>query len=160
MKARLLVVGLLILIVFLLIPGAALGGAPYGYGPYWRIPYAGAEGMPPASTVRHFRVARSADRDNYYVTIYVTGMTPQEVVVSVEGGRWLTVRAEDSREYTYENIAPDRSAFARSFSYSSGSAARRFILPRDANPGAMQRQDDEGLVRVVIPRLQRPDLTP
>ena len=154
MKTRLLVLGLFVLILFLLIPGAALGWTPYGYGPAWATPYTGAGGAPAAPTVRHVRVERGADRDNYYVNVYVTGMTPQEVTISVEGGRWLTIRAQDSRQYAYENIAPERNAYARSFSYSSGSAAQRFTLPRDANPTAMQRANGEGQVRIVIPRLR------
>lgn len=154
MKTRLFILGLFILIVFLLIPGAALGWTPYGYGPPWATPYAGAGGVPPTRTMRQFRVTRSADQNNYYVTVNVTGMTPQEVTVAVEGGRWLAVRTEDSREYTYENTAPDRNAYARSFSYSSGSATRRFSLPRDANMGGMQREDGENQVRIVIPRLR------
>ena len=154
MKARLLVLGLLILVIFLLIPGSALGWTPYGYGPPWATPQGATGGMPVAPNVRRIQVERSADQSNYYVTVHVSGMTPQDVTVTVEGGRWLVVRTQDSREYTYENTATDRSAYSRSFSYSSGSASRRFTLPRDADPAAMQREDSEGQVRIVIPRLR------
>ena len=154
MKIKLLVLGLLILFVFLLIPGAALGWTPYSYGPPWATPYVGSRGAPATPTVRQLRLTRSADQNNYYVNVHVTGITPQEVTVAVEGDRWLAVRTEDSREFTYENTAPDRGAYTRSFSYSSGSASRRFSLPRDANMAAMQREDGEGQVRIVIPRFR------
>ena len=154
MKPMLLLLGLVILITFMLIPGTALGWTPPGYGLPLAAPYPGAEDLRMAPTAQGFRVERDADRDNYYLTVYVTGMLPQELTVAVEGGRWLAVRAEDTSEYTYEDIAPDRRRYTRSFSYSSGSAARRFRLPRDADLAAMRREDDEKWVRIVIPRLR------
>jgi HSP20 family molecular chaperone IbpA len=102
------------------------------------------------------RIERSADQGNYYLTIKVEGVKPEEVTVAIEGGRWLAIGTGGATDSTYENVAEDRSAYYRSFSYRTSSRSRRISLPRDADAAAMKRENGEGEVRVTIPRLPVP----
>jgi len=161
MKSRIFWLIIFLAAAVLMFSATTLGWSPYGYGPVpqsgpswsgpgWTGPGPGGWQLP--QQVRQLRVERSADRDNYYITILVSGMQPQGVTVTVEGDRWLAIRTEESRESSYENSAQDGSAYYRSFSYSSGSSDRRISLPQDADTAAMQREDSQGQVRITIPR--------
>lgn len=81
-------------------------------------------------------------------------MTPQEVQVRSEGP-WILVSKDNSLQQLQEERFDDGHGFMRRFSYSSGTATRRFALPRDADPAAMRREESEDAVRIVIPRRQR-----
>ena len=154
MKSRIFWLAIIITAAVLMFSATALGWSPYGYGPSWAVPGAGPGpmGWQMPQTPTSLRVERSADRDNYYVTIRVSGVAPEAVTVAVEGDRWLAIRTEESRESSYEDTAADQSAYYRSFSYSSGTTARRMRLPQDADVAALQREDGEGQIRIVIPR--------
>lgn len=148
MKSRIFWLVLIITAAVLLFSATALGWSPYGYGPPWT----GPGGWRTPQPVQRLRIERAADQDNYYVTIQVSGIEPGAVTVTVEGNRWLAILSEESRESSYENTAEDRSAYYRSFSYSSGSTARRIRLPRDADVAGLKREDGEDRIRIVIPR--------
>ncbi len=158
MNSRIIWFTLIVTAIILLFPVTALGWPPYGYGPPggsappWPAPNQGPGGWQTPQPVQRMRIRRAADQDNYYLTIRVSGMEPQAVAVSVEGDRWLAIRSQDSRESSYENTTEDGSAYYRSFSYGSGSTSRRIGLPRDADVAALQREDGEGQIRIVIPR--------
>jgi HSP20 family molecular chaperone IbpA len=158
MKSRIFWLALIMTAAILLFSATALGWTPYGYGPAegfgppWPTSNQGLGGWQTPQPVQRMRIERAADQDNYYLTIRVSGMEPQAVAVSVEGDRWLAIRRQDSRESSYENTAEDGSAYYRGFSYSSGSTSRRISLPRDADVAALQREDGEGQIRIVIPR--------
>ena len=154
MKSRIFWLAIIVTAAVLMFSATTLGWSPYGYGPPWAAPTQGPTGWRTPQPVPRMQVERSADRDNYYVTIRISGMAPEAVTVNVEGGRWLAIRTEESRESSYEDSAEDRSAYYRSFSYSSGSTARRISLPRDADVAALQRENGEGQIRIVIPRLR------
>jgi HSP20 family molecular chaperone IbpA len=158
MKSRILWLTIIITTVLLMLSASAVSLSPYGYkqvqwsGPSWAHPNQGLGGWQAPPQFQRMRVERSADQDNYYVTILVAGMEPQSLSVTVEGDRWLAIRTEDSRESTYQNTAENGSAYYRSYSYSSGSNSRRISLPPDADVAALQREDGEGQVQVTIPR--------
>jgi len=150
MKSRIFWLAIFITAAVLMFSATALGWSPYGYGPPWAGP--GPAGWQSPQPVPNLQVQRGSDQDNYYVTIRVSGMAPEAVTVTVERGRWLAIRTEESRESSYEDTAADQSAYYRSFSYSSGTNTRRMRLPQDADVASLQREDGEGQIRIVIPR--------
>ncbi len=158
MKTRIFWFALIVTAIILLFPATALGFPPYGYGPPggsappWPAPHQSPGSWQSPQPVQRMGIERTADQDNYYLTIRVSSMEPQAVAVQVEGNRWLTIRSQDSRESSYENTTEDGSAYYRSFSYGSGSTSRRIRLPRDADVAALQREDGEAQIRIVIPR--------
>ncbi len=148
MKTKIILFGILLALLILLVPGSALGWSPYGYGPPW----AGPGGAIPQT--RALRLERSADQDNYYLTLHLSGMKAQEVKVTLEGGgRWLSIDSDDSSESSHEQSSDQGGYYySRSFSYSSSRSNRRISLPRDADGSAMQRTDTEDRVEITIPR--------
>ncbi len=158
MKIRIFWFALIVTAIILLFPATALGFPPYGYGPPlgaappWTASNQGPGGWQSPQPVQRMGIERAADQDNYYLTIRVSGMEPQAVEVQVEGDRWLAIRSQDSRESSYENTTEEGSTYYRGFSYSSGSTSRRISLPWDADVAALQREDGEGQIRIVIPR--------
>ena len=147
MKTNIILLSVLLALLILLIPGSALGWSPYGYGPPWAV--AGGD-MP---HTRAMRLERRADQDNYYLTLHLTGMAPQEVNVTLEGGRWLNISSDDRSESSHQQSSDQGGYYySRSFSYSSNRSSRRISLPRDADGAAMQRVDGENRVEISIPR--------
>jgi len=136
---------------------AAAGPAPAGsapayppFQPPFGFPGADRPGFGPRSG---FEIARETAEDAYILNIRLSGMKPQEVQVRTEG-RWILVSKDRSLQQVQEDSFDDGRGYSRSFSYSSGTATRRFTVPRDADPAAMRREDSEGAVRIVIPRRQ------
>ena len=158
MKSRIFGLVLIMTTAILLFSATALSWSPYGYGPeqgtapLWPAPNQGSGGWQTPQPVQRIGIERTADQDNYYLIIRLSGMEPQAVAVNVEGDRWLAIRSQDSRGSSYENTSEDGSAYYRSFSYGSGSTSRRISLPRDADTTALQREDGEGQIRIAIPR--------
>lgn len=102
---------------------APLGAAPYGARGY------GAEcGLD---------IQRSADEDAYYLEIRSDAAAAPEVAMQVRG-RLLRLQARQGAE--------QRTASCRTRFYKS------LTLPRDADPGQIQRQDQAGRVLIIIPR--------
>jgi len=147
MKTKIILFSILLALLILLVPGSALGWSPYGHAPPWAGP-AGA-----TQQQRAMRLERSADQDNYYLTLHLTGMAPQEVNVTLEGGRWLNISSDDRSESSHQQSSDQGGYYySRSFSYSSNRSSRRISLPRDADGAAMQRVDGENRVEISIPR--------
>ena len=161
MRHKLLWVALVITLFILLFPGSAVGVGPYGYGyPYpatpdtpWAHPGPERGDIGMARPTR-LRIERGGDANNYYVTIQGANLAPEAVTINLEGGRWLAIGTGEADTTHQEDIAPDRSAYYRSFSYSSSNRARRISLPRDADVGAIRRENTGNGVRIVIPRLR------
>ena len=145
MKSKFIYVGTIILLIILLYPTVALGWSPYGQGlgqSYGGGPWRSAG----------FRISRDADRDNYYVTIRLGGIDPQDLSITVERGRWLAIRRQGANTSHFEDQSDDRGGYYRSYSYSSSSGVRRLSLPRNADAAAMQRENGADLVKITIPR--------
>lgn len=100
-----------------------VGAAPYGPRGY------GAEcGLD---------IQRSADPDAYYLEIRSDAAATPEVAMQVRG-RLLRLQARQAAE---QRSASCRTRFSKSLT-----------LPRDADPGQIQRQDEPGRVLIIIPR--------
>lgn len=145
--------------------GYGRGSPPPGFfGP--GAPFSGPEGygMPPAgfpggrygygSDRPGMQVSRRTTEDAYLLDIQLRGMRPDEVQVRAQG-RWITIdRVSSAQEVREEQLDQGR-GYARSFSYSSGTASRRMTLPPDADTSAMQREDGESSIRIRFPRTER-----
>jgi HSP20 family molecular chaperone IbpA len=97
------------------------------------------------------QISRRSTEDAYIIEIQLTGMTPEELQISTQGN-WISIGKDQSRQEIKEDTFDQGRGFARSYSFSTGSASRRFSLPPDADVAAMTREESEGVVRVVIPR--------
>ena len=81
-------------------------------------------------------IERGADRDAYYLEIRSDAGAP-EVAMQVRG-RLLRLQARQAAD---QRSASCRTRFSKSLT-----------LPRDADPGQIQRQDEPGRVLIIIPR--------
>lgn len=130
---------------------AAGGAEGYWYGPAGPPPWYGSPGYYPGETYRapqRIRIAVDRAEAGYVVTISLTGYKPSDIEV-VRSGRWLIVqRAASDQDVTQR---PGAYSFSRSYS----SLSRRVTLPRDADLEAIQREDGDGFIRLIIPRLAR-----
>ena len=134
-------------------------GTPYGYPPQMPgpgfLPELGQPGSPspfgtPGRQPR-FTLSRSATSDAYILDIQLHNMEPTQVQIDIQG-QWIRVGSTDTREDIREESFDAGRGFMRSYSYSSGSSAKRLVLPRDADPAGMTREDAAGSVRISIPR--------
>jgi len=147
--------------------GYGAGAPPAGFFPPgfpMGAPFAGPEGfgMPPAgfpgggygADRTGMQVSRRTTEDAYLLDIQLQGLRPDEVQVRTQG-RWITIdRTTSAQEDRQEQFDQGR-GYARSYSYSSGSASRRMSLPPDADVAAMQRQDGENSILIRFPRTDR-----
>jgi HSP20 family molecular chaperone IbpA len=141
-------------------PGAPLPGLQ-GYQPGTE---AQAPGYPPFGPGRGFpgmgqyggtqapmQISRQSTEDAYIIEIQLADMTPEELQISTRGN-WISIGKDQSRQEIKEDTFDQGRGYARSYSFSTGSASRRFSLPGDADMEAMSREEGEGVVRLVIPR--------
>jgi hypothetical protein len=137
------------------------GTPPYGF-PGFGGPPGFPEGFPGGGTGGFgppggLRISQDASDQAYGLTIDLDeGMDPAAIEVRPEG-RSLVISRERSEQRVQEDSFDDGRGFARSFSYSSGSARRRLPVPWDADLGAMTREDADRRIRVTIPRRQAAD---
>ena len=142
------------------------GGGPWGtegYGPGW-----GAQppGLSPFGTGPGFsgmdrpgiggesgalQITRRATEDAYIIEIGLGGMKPEELQVETQGG-WIRIGRDESRQEVREDSIDQGRGYARSWSFSSGRASRRVMLPRDADVTGMTRDESAESVRITIPR--------
>jgi len=148
MKTRTLI-ELALVLALILIPELALGEGPYGYGP---PPGSAPPWATPAGPATALRIERSADQDNYYLILHLSGIEPQGVTVTRIGGRRLRISSQESYATHHEDVAQDRSAWRQGFSYRSGGIARQIGLPRDADVSALRREDGTDQVKIILPR--------
>lgn len=132
---------------------------PEGYGPqsFGFSPYRPGSGFPgmarsglggPSGPLQ---ISRYATEDAYIVDIQLNGMKPEDVQVSARGS-WIRVSRNQSRQETREDSFEQGRGYSRSYSFSSGSASRRFNVPRDADLEGLTREEKEGVLRILIPR--------
>jgi HSP20 family molecular chaperone IbpA len=89
--------------------------------------------------------------DAYIIEVPLEGMSAEEVQVTTQGN-WISIGRDQSRQDVKEDTFDQGRGYARSYSFSSGSASRRFSVPRDADVSAMTREESEGTLRISIPR--------
>jgi hypothetical protein len=129
--------------------GPGFGSQPPGYPPFGPPPgFGGFERRGPAGPGG---ISRQATEDAYILEIPLEGMKPEDIQVSTQG-RWISISRGQTAQQTRQETFDQGRGYVRSFSYSTGSGARRLTLPRDADPEAMSREDGEDAVRILIPR--------
>jgi hypothetical protein len=139
-------------------PGAGYDPSPnmgYPGAPGMEVPPGGsmppAAGMGPASVPGGTNFEQRMTNESYILNIGLDGIDPSQVQVDTVG-RALVVRTDRSAETRREESFDDGRGVVRSFSWSSGSSARRLPVPPDADLGALTREDSPDRVRIVIPR--------
>ena len=125
--------------------------SPFGPGPGFqrmepRSGYGGASGP--------LQISRHTTDDAYVIDIQLNGMKPEDIQVSTRGS-WISVSRDQSRQEVREDSFEQNRGYSRSYSFSSGSASRRFNVPRDADLTAMTREVSEDVLRILIPRRPR-----
>lgn len=103
--------------------------------PLWAAPFAG----PGYAANCGLDIQRSADANAYFLEIGFDSEAAPDIAVQLRG-RLLRVQV--------------RQGAARRDSACRMRINRTLTLPRDADPGRMQRQDETGRVLLVIPRRQ------
>ncbi len=144
---------------------AAQAYPAYGYGPPPGYPpFPGGYAEPPGysygptqarpSSGERLNITRDADANAYYLTIDTQGVDPKAVQVRIDG-RSILVGMDRSKQDSVQQTFDEGRGYIRSYSLSRGQTNRRFTLPQDAETGAMQREDKDNQVRIVIPRRQQ-----
>lgn len=123
---------------------------PYGAGPGFPGMGRPGYGGPPG----RLQISRRATEDSYIIEVQLNGMKPEEVQVSTRGN-WISVGRDQSRHEVREDNFDQGRGYSRSYSFSSGSASRRFSVPGDADLEAMTQEESEGVLRIFIPRRRR-----
>jgi len=138
-------------------PDPSSAPAPFP-GPGYARPGWGEQGpsfdRPPARQPVVMHLSRSADAENYYIDVELSGLEPKDIKVWTEG-RWVIFGRDRSTQQTDETTYDEGRGYARSFSYSTGNTSRRLTLPRDAEVSGLRRDDSEGTIRITIPRRTR-----
>jgi HSP20 family molecular chaperone IbpA len=159
---------------------------PLGYGPpaypYPSMPYgtppgsapeggpAISRGVPGASDIdgargsvalnfAGMRLTQQRSDDAYTLDIELGGADPSQVRIEPIGSA-LVIISEQSAESRREETFADGRGFSRSFSYASGRSTKRLPVPPDGDLSAMQREDSDGHIRILIPRVAMTSPTP
>lgn len=137
-------------------PGGYGLGDTRGYGPDIgpdAAPVAppGYRDTAPPSAAGSTTLEQHMTDDSYILDIGLDGIEPSQIKVATFG-RALVIRTERSMETHREETFDDGRGMARSFSWSSGTSARRLPVPPDGDLGALQREDSPERVRIIIPR--------
>ena len=137
-------------------PGGYGFGETRGYGPDIgsdgvQAAPPGYQDMAPAAAAGSTTLEQHMTDDSYILDIGLDGLQPSQIKVATFG-RALVIRTERSMETHREETFDDGRGMARSFSWSSGSSARRLPVPPDGDLGALQREDTAERVRIIIPR--------
>ena len=125
---------------------------PPGYPPFGSrqgFPDMGGPGFGPRQGP--LRISRRMTEDAYIIEVPLEGLSAEEVQVTTQGN-WISIGRDQSRQDVKEDTFDQGRGYARSYSFSSGSANRRFSVPRDADVSAMTREESDGTLRISIPR--------
>jgi len=98
------------------------------------------------------RLTRRHDDDAYRLDIQLNGLDPAQVRV-LPKGHSLTIIATRSAQTEREERFADGRGFRRSYSWSGGQSTKRLRVPPDGDLSAMQREDGDGSIQIVIPRV-------
>jgi HSP20 family molecular chaperone IbpA len=97
------------------------------------------------------QISRQATEDAYIIEIRLGDLKADEIQVSTRGN-WISIGRKQSRQEVREDTFDQGRGFSRSYSFSSGSASRRFNVPRDADIQGMTQEEADGVLRILIPR--------
>ena len=135
---------------------------PMGYGPpaypYPSMPYGappGSEGVDAGSVTLNFagmRLTQDRSDDAYTLDIELGDMDPSQIRIEPIGSS-LVIISQQSAESRREETFADGRGFSRSFSYSSGRSTKRLPVPPDGDLSAMEREETDGHIRILIPRV-------
>ena len=98
------------------------------------------------------RLTQHRGDEAYTLDIDLNGLDPARVQV-VPAGSALVIVAERSAQIERNETFDDGRGFRRSYSWTGGSRMRRLPVPPDGDLGAMLREDSDGGILIVIPRL-------
>ncbi len=137
---------LLICAVLLLALSSTALAQPPGTGPEQRFGYHLPSNR--FSVQQGMRFERYRDSNGYQLRIHIRGIDPEAIQVRVQG-RSLVVENRESHRVEQRN---DRGSYQ--FATTSSNMRRRFPIPPDADPGAMRRSVEEGVVVITLPYAQ------
>jgi HSP20 family molecular chaperone IbpA len=124
----------------------SLAQPPGTYGPGM---VAGSPSSGSFNFQRGMRFERDRDQAGYHLRIHLQGISPDAIQVNVQGHS-LVVENRESQQIERRS---DRGRYQ--FSSTSSSMRRRFSLPPDADVGALQRSDEEGVIVITLPYVER-----
>lgn len=131
--------------VIALILMATMPLASWGYGPY---PTPRTYNMAPYSSSTGIYVRKSADENNYYLTVLLRNLPAEQLRVDTVRGM-LVLQAMRMRQ----SAGGDHYGGYHTRGYRRYN--RRITLPFDADAQKMSVQREEGSVKVTIPRRKR-----
>jgi hypothetical protein len=130
------------------------GYQPPGYGPT-AGPYGGPAEAEDGSVSFDFAGMRLTQRrsdDAYTLDIELNGVDPSQVRI-VPGRSGLTIVAGQTAQTESEETFGDGYGFRRSYSWSSGQSVKGLPVPPDGDLSALQREEGEDMIRILIPRV-------
>lgn len=148
---------------------------PFGYPPPWaETPWAQPPGLdrtpagrfgvrPSAAGAGEGAVASgrpggvrfTQERSEHgYLLVIDPGELPPANVQVRPAGQGLLVRVEGSASRERTETFGDGLGYRRSYGWSGGVSTRRLPVPADGDLGALQRSEDDGRIRILIPRRQ------
>ncbi len=98
------------------------------------------------------RLTQHRSDEAYTLDIELNGLDPAQVQI-VPAGSGLVIVAEQSAQTDRTETFADGRGFRRSYSWSGGSQMKRLPVPPDGDLQAMLREDSDGGILIVIPRL-------
>ena len=98
------------------------------------------------------RLTQHRSDEAYTLDIELNGLDPAQVQV-MPAGSGLVIIAEQSAQTDRTETFADGRGFRRSYSWSGGSQMKRLRVPPDGDLNAMLREDGDGGILIVIPRL-------
>ncbi|MEJ2609615.1 MAG: Hsp20/alpha crystallin family protein, partial [Candidatus Thiodiazotropha sp.] len=114
---------------------------PISPAPYYRQPMEREGGF---NIQRSVRFKQNQDENGYHLYIQTRGYEPKSIQVKVEAP-FLVVENQESQRLE------SRHEHGYSFTASSSSMRRRFMIPGDADLSAMQRSERDGVIDITLP---------
>lgn len=118
-----------------------------------------ARGAPDSVAFAGMRLTQHRSDEAYTLDIELNGLDPAQVQI-VPAGSGLVIVAEQSAQTDRTETFADGRGFRRSYSWSGGSRMKRLPVPPDGDLQAMLREDSDGGILIVIPRLTEAPAAP
>jgi HSP20 family molecular chaperone IbpA len=136
-------------------PAPPVGYPAPGYAPMplqGSAPKMATSERPDSFAFAGMRLTRHHDDDTYRLDIQLNGLDPAQVEV-IPAGHALAIIATRSAQTEREERFADGRGFQRSYSWSSGHSTKRLPVPPDADLAALRREDGDGEIHILIPRI-------
>ena len=143
-------------------PAPPMGYPAPGYAPmppHQSAPNMAASGRPDSFAFSGMRLTRRHDDDAYTLDIQLNGLDPAQVRVLPAGFALAIIATRSARTEREERFADGR-GFRRGYSWSGGQSTKRLRVPPDGDLSAMRREDGDGNIHIVIPRMAATAATP